>query len=114
MSQQNLPGGPFLANLEAGCYFDRVRGIGYVSSAVPEQNGGAKAAGITVGLMSLQQAAADLSCTERAIIRFERAGMPVIRIGRSRFYDPFAVREWLLTRPSVFPFGASETRRKND
>jgi len=38
-----------------------------------------------------------LDCSERTIIRYERAGMPFISLGMKRFYDPVRVRAWLLS-----------------
>lgn len=55
------------------------------------------ATGITAGLLTRAQLAIDLHCSGRTIIRRERAGMPVIRLGMMRMYNPTAVREWLLT-----------------
>ncbi len=54
-------------------------------------------ANITAGLLIRPQIASDLDCSERTIIRREHAGMPVIRVGMLRLYNPAAVREWLLT-----------------
>jgi hypothetical protein len=52
---------------------------------------------ITAGLFNRSQLAADLKCSERTIIRREHAGMPVIRLGVARFYDPAAVRAWIMS-----------------
>ena len=55
------------------------------------------AASITAGLATRQQLATDLHCSERTIIRREHQGMPVIKLGMLRLYNPAAVRGWLLT-----------------
>ena len=55
------------------------------------------AASITAGLATRQQLAADLHCSERTIIRREHQGMPVIKLGYLRLYNPEAVRAWILT-----------------
>ncbi len=55
------------------------------------------AASITAGLFTRSQLAINLDCSERTILRREHAGMPVIRLGMMRLYNPVAVREWLLT-----------------
>lgn len=52
---------------------------------------------VSAGFLKRPQLAAELSKTERTIIRWEHAGLPVIRVGMTRLYDPAAVREWLLT-----------------
>ena len=58
------------------------------------------AASITAGLIDRKQLAADLRCGERTIIRRERAGMPFIKLGMLRLYDPAKVRAWVLTHES--------------
>jgi hypothetical protein len=52
---------------------------------------------VTGGLYNRAQLAGELGCSERTIIRRERAGMPVIRVGITRLYDPASVREWIMT-----------------
>jgi hypothetical protein len=54
------------------------------------------AASITAGLATRQQLAAELHCSERTIIRREHQGMPVIRLGTLRLYNPEAVRAWIM------------------
>lgn len=54
------------------------------------------AAGITAGLVHRKHLAAELQCSERTIIRRERAGMPFIRLGMMRLYEPAKVRDWIL------------------
>jgi hypothetical protein len=54
-------------------------------------------ASITAGFATRPQLAADLHCSERTIIRREHQGMPVIKLGMLRLYNPQAVREWLMT-----------------
>jgi hypothetical protein len=56
------------------------------------------AASIIAGLLNRAQIAAELDCSERTILRFEQAGLPVIRLGMLRLYDPVAGRQWLMTR----------------
>lgn len=50
---------------------------------------------ITDGLQPRKATAADFGVTERTIIRWEIAGMPVIRIGKQRWHDRNAVRDWI-------------------
>ncbi len=52
---------------------------------------------ITAGLATREQLATDLHCSERTIIRREHQGMPVIKLGALRLYNPDAVRAWLMT-----------------
>ena len=54
-------------------------------------------ASVTAGLMDRKQLAAELRCSDRTVIRRERAGMPFIRLGMLRLYDPAKVREWVLS-----------------
>jgi hypothetical protein len=49
---------------------------------------------ITAGLMNPMQVAAELGYGERTILRYEHFGMPAIKIGELRLYDPAAVRAW--------------------
>ena len=55
------------------------------------------AASITAGLLTRHETAAAFRCSERTIIRREQAGMPVIKLGMLRLYNPEAIRAWLLT-----------------
>jgi hypothetical protein len=55
------------------------------------------AASITAGLLNRPQIAAEFRCSERTIIRREHAGMPVIRLGMLRLYNPASCRAWLMT-----------------
>ena len=52
---------------------------------------------VLAGLVNRPNLSADLGKSERTIIRWEHAGMPVIRVGMTRLYDPASVRQWLLT-----------------
>lgn len=52
---------------------------------------------VTAGLLSRDRIAADLRRSERTVVRYEHAGMPVIKIGMLRLYDPATVRAWLMT-----------------
>ena len=54
-------------------------------------------ASITDGLLRRAQIAADLGRSERTMIRYEHAGLPVIKVGMLRLYDPATVRAWLMT-----------------
>ena len=45
-----------------------------------------------------EQLAEQLDCSERTIIRYERAGMPFIAFGMIRRYNPPSVREWMLSK----------------
>lgn len=58
------------------------------------------AASITAGLIDRKQLAAEWRCGERTIIRRERAGMPFIKLGMLRLYDPAKVRAWVLSHES--------------
>lgn len=58
------------------------------------------AASITAGLIQRKSLAASLERSERTIIRYERAGMPFIKLGMMRFYDPAKVRAWVLSHES--------------
>ena len=53
--------------------------------------------GVPDGL-SREELTAELGCSERTIVRWERLGLPVMRLGVRRWYDPASVREWLLSR----------------
>ena len=54
-------------------------------------------ASITAGFATREQLARDLHCSERTIIRREHQGMPVIKLGSLRLYNPEAVRAWIMT-----------------
>ncbi len=54
-------------------------------------------ADVFAGLFDRAGLAAHLKRSERTIIRFERAGMPYVAVGRLRLYDPLKVRGWLLS-----------------
>ena len=72
------------------------------------------AASITAGLINRKQLAAEWRCTERTVIRRERAGMPFIRLGMLRLYEPAKVRAWLLThecRPEAPKVGRPRKQR---
>lgn len=58
------------------------------SSAVP---------GIMAGLVERKRLLAEAGVSERTVLRWERAGLPCIRVGMLRLYDPVKVREWLLS-----------------
>ena len=54
------------------------------------------AAAVLAGLVTRKQLAEEWRCSEMTIIRRERAGLPVIRLGMTRLYDPAKVRAWVL------------------
>lgn len=58
------------------------------------------AACIIAGLPVRKQIAESLGVSERTIIRWEHQGLPVIRLGMARLYDPAKVRAWVLTHES--------------
>jgi hypothetical protein len=53
-------------------------------------------AGLMEGMVTRDQLEKELSCSRRTVIRFEAAGLPVLRIGKKRLYEVAKVREWLL------------------
>ena len=52
---------------------------------------------LLAGLLNRKRLALELSRSERTIIRYERAGMPFIKLGMQRLYDPARVRAWILS-----------------
>ncbi len=54
-------------------------------------------ASVLAGLLTRAALAAQLGRSERTVIRWEHAGLPVIKLGMTRLYDPAKAREWLLT-----------------
>ena len=54
-------------------------------------------ASVLAGLLTRASLSDELRKSERTLIRWEHAGMPVIRVGMTPLYDPAAVRAWLLT-----------------
>jgi hypothetical protein len=48
------------------------------------------------GLVTRAELARQLACSERTIIRHEKQGLPVLRIGMKRLYEIDRVRGWLL------------------
>lgn len=57
---------------------------------------------ITQGLQSREQTALQLGRSVRTIARWERMGLPVIRVGTLRLHDPISVREWLRSRERCY------------
>ena len=55
------------------------------------------AATITAGLVDRASLAACLGRSERTVIRWEHAGLPVIKLGKTRLYDPAKARDWLMS-----------------
>ena len=54
-------------------------------------------ASVLAGLLTRAQVAAEFRKTERTVIRWEHAGLPVIKFGMTRLYDPARCREWLMS-----------------
>lgn len=54
-------------------------------------------ASVLAGLLTRDQLATQLGRSERTVIRWEHAGLPVIKLGMTRLYDPAKAREWLMT-----------------
>ncbi len=52
------------------------------------------------GLLAEDQLLKELNVSQRTARRREAEGMPYIRIGIKRYYDPTAVRVWLMGRQS--------------
>lgn len=52
---------------------------------------------IFAGTIPRKDLAKAMKCTERTIIRYERAGMPFIAVGNRRLYRLAAVRDWILS-----------------
>lgn len=52
---------------------------------------------VTAGWADRSGIARELQVGERTVIRYEEQGMPVIRVGKKRWYDRDAVRAWLLS-----------------
>lgn len=52
---------------------------------------------ILAGLHTRDETATEIGCSVRTILRWERQGLPVIRVGARRWHDPEAVRIWLLS-----------------
>jgi hypothetical protein len=57
--------------------------------------------GVTAGLVDRKVLAQNIlpgrPVSERTVIRWEHAGLPVIKLGMIRMYDLAKVRTWLLT-----------------
>lgn len=52
-----------------------------------------------LGFMSRGNLAQELKVDEATIAKWEKDfGLPVIKIGRQRYYDPGQVREWMRSR----------------
>ena len=51
--------------------------------------------GVLAGLLSREQLAAEFCCSTRTLIRREREGLPFIKAGAMRLYNPAKVRAWL-------------------
>jgi hypothetical protein len=54
-------------------------------------------ASVLAGLLTRDQLAFQFGRSERTVIRWEHAGLPVIRLGMTRLYDPAKAREWVMT-----------------
>ena len=51
--------------------------------------------GVLAGLLTRERLAAELGCHQRTVIRREREGLPFLKIGATRLYDPAKVRAWI-------------------
>ena len=51
--------------------------------------------GVLAGLLTRERLAAELGCHPRTVFRKERDGLPCIKSGVLRLYDPTKVRAWL-------------------
>lgn len=49
------------------------------------------------GLKTRAQIAEEWGCCEHTIRKWEQAGLPVIKVGKFRYYRPEAVRAWVLS-----------------
>lgn len=68
----------------------------YRSIRHPEPIRVSPAASVLAGTISGAELAAELECSTRTIIRFERQGMPYIAVGKLRRYRTEAIKEWLI------------------
>lgn len=57
----------------------------------------APSSGLLDGLMRREALCQELDVTPRTIRRFEVRGMPFVKVGNLRLYDPMAVRVWILS-----------------
>ena len=53
---------------------------------------------VLAGLLTCEQLARQFACSERTVMRYERAGMPFIAFGMIRLYNPPQVREWVIAQ----------------
>lgn len=67
---------------------------------MPPDTATPKTQNVLDGFLQRQEIGAQLRCTDRTIIRYERAGMPFIAFGKLRLYDPVKVRAWLMSHAS--------------
>ena len=58
-------------------------------------------AAVIGGLLERRELAAALNRSERTIVRYERQGMPFIKLGSRRLYEPEKVRNWILGHEQV-------------
>jgi hypothetical protein len=54
-------------------------------------------ASVLAGLLTRDQLAKQFGLSERTVIRWEHAGLPVIKLGMTRLYDPAKARDWLMS-----------------
>ena len=58
--------------------------------------------GILAGLIDRNELAEQLNCCKRTIITLEQKhGLPALHIGKARYYQPDAVRAWVLSHSSA-------------
>ena len=67
---------------------------------------------ILLGLQTRADTAAELGVSVRTLSRWERFGMPTIRVGAQRWHDPASVRAWLLARERRHDISPRATRRR--
>ncbi len=54
--------------------------------------------GVTAGMLTGEEMCRDLRCGMPTLRKREKEGMPVMRVGVQRFYDPVAVKAWFMAR----------------
>jgi hypothetical protein len=68
------------------------------ASASPSTSGERFKPSVLDGLMTANQICADVDWSPRTLRRRETEGLPFLKIGQKRFYEPAAVRAWLLSQ----------------
>lgn len=62
-----------------------------------QQVSSSERSGILAGLITRKELIAQLDVCRMTVCRYEKQGMPVIRRGKGRFYEPAAVRAWFVS-----------------